>query len=181
MTQPHEQLAGDRVLILDFGSQYTQLIARRVRELEVYAEIRPFRIERAEVEAFGLARYPQWGPNSVTDEGAPTIGVGSMNSASWFWDLLRLQLTQLLGGKCASRSPRVRRSDGPQTLTRVWSQADEFGVWMSRGDMVESIPDGFVVHADTESTPHAAIADQERRIYGVQFHPEAHHAARRRC
>ena len=52
---------------------------------------------------------------------------------------------------------------------------DEFGVWMSHGDVVESIPDGFVVHADTESTPYAAIADQERRIYGVQFHPEVHH------
>ena len=81
MTVQSEQLAGDRVLILDFGSQYTQLIARRVRELGIYAEIRPFRIERDEVLSFGAgADYLSGGPNSVTDEGAPTIG-------TWIYEL----------------------------------------------------------------------------------------------
>ena len=107
MTVQSEQLAGDRVLILDFGSQYTQLIARRVRELGIYAEIRPFRIERDEVLSFGAgAIILSGGPNSVTDEGAPTIG-------TWVYELgvpvlgicYGLQLTcQLLGG-------RVRKSD----------------------------------------------------------------------
>ena len=147
----------------------------------MYAEIRPFRIERAEVEAFGAgAIILSGGPNSVTDEGAPTIG-------AWIYELgvpvlgicYGLQLTcQLLGGK-------VRKSDhreyGAATVRKLSDEGlvtgldDEFGVWMSHGDVVESIPDGFVVHADTESTPYAAIADQERRIYGVQFHPEVHH------
>ena len=155
MNASSKQLAGDRVLILDFGSQYTQLIARRVRELGIYAEIRPFHISRDEVEGFGAgAIILSGGPNSVSDEGAPTIG-------TWIFDqgvpvlgiCYGLQLTcQLLGG-------RVRKSEhreyGAATVRKlndaglVAGLDTTFGVWMSHGDVVEAIPDGFVAHADT--------------------------------
>jgi GMP synthase (glutamine-hydrolysing) len=176
-----DQLAGDRVLILDFGSQYTQLIARRVRELGIYAEIRPFRSSRADIEAFGAgAIILSGGPNSVTDEGAPTIG-------TWIYEqgvpvlgiCYGLQLTcHLLGGKVRKSDHREYGAAQVRKLEDAGIVAgldDHFGVWMSHGDVVESIPEGFVAQADTDSTPFAAIADEVRKIYGVQFHPEVHH------
>ena len=171
----------DRVLIVDFGSQYTQLIARSVRDLGIYAEIRPFHVSRDEIESFGAgAIILSGGPNSVTDDGAPSIG-------TWIFDqgvpvlgiCYGLQLTcHLLGGKVRKSEHReygaaeVRKLSDSSLLSGL---ADSFKVWMSHGDVVEAIPEGFTAQADTDSTPFAVIADEKRRIYGVQFHPEVHH------
>lgn len=171
-----------RVLILDFGSQYTQLIARRIRELGIYAEIAPFNRGRKEIEAFGAgAIILSGGPNSVTSEGAPMIG-------SWIFQqgvpvlgiCYGLQLTcQILGGRVAASDDReygpaeVRLTDRSSPLSRGLSPSQ--GVWMSHGDRVEALPDGFEILAETDSTPYAMIGSEHQQIYGVQFHPEVHH------
>jgi GMP synthase (glutamine-hydrolysing) len=169
------------VLILDFGSQYTQLIARRVRELGVYAEIRPFNCDRATVRAFAPgAIILSGGPNSVSAEGAPSVG-------TWVFELgvpvlgicYGLQLTcHLLGGRVSASDEREYGAaqvaiTGAAPLTE--GILGDQSVWMSHGDRVDAIPDGFEVLATTSSTPFAMIGDVERRIYGVQFHPEVHH------
>ncbi len=173
---------GRPVLILDFGSQYTQLIARRVRELGIYAEIYPFNRSRAEIEAFGAgAIILSGGPNSVTSEEAPTIG-------AWIFEqgvpvlgiCYGLQLTcQLLGGRVAASDDReygpaeIRLTEEGSPLTRGLSAVQ--GVWMSHGDRVEALPEGFSILAQTDSTPFAMIGCEARQLYGVQFHPEVHH------
>ena len=173
--------SASRVLILDFGSQYTQLIARRVRELGVYAEIWPFHRDRADIEAYGAgAIILSGGPNSVTDDGAPTIGDWIFEQAVPVLGICYgLQLTcTLLGGRVRKSehreygAARVRKLADRGLLTGI---DEEFDVWMSHGDVVEAIPEGFVATADTGSTPFAAIANEARQIYGVQFHPEVHH------
>jgi len=172
------------VLILDFGSQYTQLIARRVRELGVYAEIYPFNRPQSEIEAFGAgAIILSGGPNSVTSPNAPTIG-------QWIFDqgvpvlgiCYGLQLTcHLLGGRVAASDDReygpaeirLRSSASDSKILQGLSQVQ--GVWMSHGDRVEALPEGFSILAETDSTPYAMIGCEHRQVYGVQFHPEVHH------
>ena len=170
------------VLILDFGSQYTQLIARRIRELGVYAEIHPFNRSRSEIEAFDAgAIILSGGPNSVTDPQSPKIG-------EWIFEqgvpvlgiCYGLQLTcQLLGGRVAASDDReygpaeIRLTNTSTPLTRGLS--DVQGVWMSHGDRVEALPEEFTILAETDSTPYAMIGCESRAIYGVQFHPEVHH------
>ncbi|RLB53049.1 MAG: GMP synthase (glutamine-hydrolyzing) [Deltaproteobacteria bacterium] len=174
------------VLILDFGSQYTQLIARSIRESHVYCEIHPCTLTLDEVRA----KEPQaivlsGGPASVFGEGSPSIDPGVFDLGVPVLGICYgMQLTcHLLGGKVEKADEReygaakieVTEAEG---ILHAFGADDSVDVWMSHGDRVEALPPGFVALATTESTPFAAIANHERRIYGVQFHPEVVHTPR---
>ncbi|MGZ5930143.1 MAG: glutamine-hydrolyzing GMP synthase [Rhizomicrobium sp.] len=173
------------VLVLDFGSQVTQLIARRVREAGVYCEIVPY--NKAE-EA--LAKKPRaiilsGGPASVTESdtprapqavfvmGVPVLGIcyGEMTMAA-----------QLGGRVEAGHAREFGRADihvqRPSRLLEGLAENGSEPVWMSHGDKIVAIPEGFSVMATSESSPFAVIADEARRFYGVQFHPEVAHTPR---
>ncbi|HUY83950.1 MAG TPA: glutamine-hydrolyzing GMP synthase [Steroidobacteraceae bacterium] len=179
----------DRVLILDFGSQYTQLIARRVRELGVYCEILPWDVDPAEIRRRGAkALILSGGPESVYDAkgpaapreafapGIPVLGIcyGMQTMAAQ------------LGGRVESSSHRefgyaqVRPAAGSRLLDGLEDARDPSGarlldVWMSHGDRVVALPPGFQAIASTESAPFAAMADESRGLYALQFHPEVTH------
>ncbi len=184
------------IAVLDYGSQYTQLICRRVREAQVYAEIVPW--ERAD------ALLPQLrpagiilsgGPNSVYEPGAPSLPASVLEAGVPVLGIcygLQL-LAHTLGGQVA---PGAEREYGPATL-HVKSQSPAqspvtslqspissplfadlpatMPVWMSHGDRVEQLPPGFVAIAQSANSPLAAVADETRRLYGIQFHPEVAH------
>ena len=179
----------DTVAILDYGSQYTQLIARRVREANVYCEIFPWdtapdRVLALQPKAFILSG----GPNSVYDAGAPTLPAYVLEAHLPVLGIcygLHL-LTQSLGGKVAS-SPQ--REYGPADLeiadrqsplftglqSEISHQPSTIPVWMSHGDRIDRLPHGFHVIARSDHSPVAAMADDERKIYAIQFHPEVRH------
>ena len=170
------------VAILDYGSQYSQLIARRVRENNVYSEILSYRTTKKKLQELApKGIILSGGPNSVYDPGAP-------QGDSGIWELgipilgvcYGMQLmVQQLGGEVA-RAERaeygkasLRVGDGDDLLARVENGST---MWMSHADSVVRLPSGFATIARTENTPCAAIADRERKIYGVQFHPEVVHS-----
>ncbi|MFP6780464.1 MAG: glutamine-hydrolyzing GMP synthase [Gammaproteobacteria bacterium] len=179
----------DRILILDFGSQYTQLIARRVRESGVYCEIKPFDIDPDSVKKFrAKGIILSGGPESVTLEseirapeivfelGVPVLGIcyGMQTMA------------QQLGGDVEASNVRefgyaqVRARGHSVLLKDVQDEQNAEGhglldVWMSHGDHVIELPTGFKLIASTESAPIAGIADEQRQFYGLQFHPEVTH------
>ncbi|NPA49455.1 MAG: glutamine-hydrolyzing GMP synthase [Thermodesulfobacteria bacterium] len=174
---------GDRILVLDFGSQTTQLIARRVREFHVYSEIKPCTATLEEIKAFGAKGIIlSGGPASVYDEDAPKVppelfelGVPVLGIC------YGMQLmTHLLGGR-VERSEK--REYGPAELVVLRNDDLFFGlerggryrVWMSHGDRVEEPAPGFMAIAESENSPYAAIKHRERPLYGVQFHPEVAH------
>ena len=174
----------DTVVVLDFGSQYAQLIARRVRELNVYSELIPHDTPWAEIER----RRPKaiilsGGPASVYDEGAPRP-----DAALWRGTIpvlgicYGLQLmAHELGGDVI---PAVKREYGPANVTITTDDGlfrgidREQPVWMSHGDSIVRPPEGFHPTAQTDSTPFAGLADPGRRMYGIQFHPEVVHTPR---
>jgi GMP synthase (glutamine-hydrolysing) len=171
----------DSVVVLDFGSQYSQLIARRVRELHVYSELLPFDTPWSEI----AARKPKavilsGGPASVYEEGSPhpdpAIWSGGIPLLGICYGLHLM--AQGLGGEVVSFA---RKEFGPATVSVDDSDslfaglARDQSVWMSHGDSIERLPDGFRSTARTDSTPYAAVADPERRLYGIQFHPEVVH------
>jgi GMP synthase (glutamine-hydrolysing) len=174
------------VLILDFGSQYTQLIARRVREQAVYSEIHPFNLSLDKIRAMNPAGIIlSGGPSSVYEAGAPTI---SPELFSLKIPILGIcygaQLTaRLLGGEVKSAE---RREYGRATVKVIAGSAltagivpdEELAVWMSHGDHVERLPWGFVHVGESPNCPKAIFADETRRIYAVQFHPEVVHTPR---
>lgn len=179
MTPNHET-----VLILDFGSQYNQLIARRIREHSVFCKIVPHTISMDAVkQEFPKALIFSGGPASVYTRGAPSCDTG----------IYRLSIPilgicygmQLLGKHFGGKvTPSHRREYGHADLF-IDDQKDLFEnfpshirAWMSHGDSLETLPQGFVPLGHTQNTPYAAIADRERRFYGVQFHPEVHHTER---
>ncbi len=180
MPQPRET-----VVILDYGSQYTQLIARRVRELNVYSEILPWNAERDQVMALHPAGLIlSGGPNSVYDRGAPSLptyitGTGvPILGLCYGMQLLAHSLDGVV-------VPSGRREYGPATVTVVDPGSPLFSglpsaleVWMSHGDRVEQMPSGFHLLARSDNTPLAAIGDDERHWYGIQFHPEVQHTPR---
>lgn len=174
----------ERVLILDFGSQVTQLIARRVRENGVYSEIRPYNIPDSEIEAFGAkAVILSGGPASVHHEysprvseavfalGVPVLGICYGEQA----------MCQQLGGRVEPSDHRefgramVDVAENSPLFEGVWGKGEQREVWMSHGDRVAHLPEGFRPIATTPSAPFAAIANESRRFYGVQFHPEVAH------
>ena len=172
------------VLIVDFGSQVTQLIARRVREAGVYCEIAPF--STAE-EAFGRlaprAVILSGGPASVVEAGAPQVAPMLLESGVPVLGICYGQqaMVQALGGRVAASSTRefgraeVEVTKGSALTDGLWGAGSRHQVWMSHGDRVDGLPGGFEVVATSSGAPHAMIADEGRRLYGVQFHPEVVH------
>ena len=174
------------VLILDFGSQYTQLIARRVREQHVYCEIHPCTLSIAEIRAKAPgAVILSGGPASVFEAGAPSVDRGVFELGVPVLGICYgMQLfCHLLGGQV---EPAPEREYGPAKivvkdghgLLGGFATGEEVEVWMSHGDRVAALPPGFSPLATTPSAPFAAAGDASRRIYGVQFHPEVAHTPR---
>lgn len=170
----------ETILILDFGSQYTQLIARRVRELSVYCEIAPYSSALEKIQALQPAGIIlSGGPDSVCRPGSPQLPPGFFQLGIPVLGICYgLQLiARTLGGKVG---PGNQREFGKAVLEIV--QADSllselpstFQVWMSHGDRVESLPGGFTILALSGDII-AAAADSQRRIWGLQFHPEVVH------
>jgi GMP synthase (glutamine-hydrolysing) len=171
------------IIVVDYGSQYTQLICRRVREAQVYAEIVPW--ERADALLPGLQPAGiilSGGPNSVYEAGAPTLPSSVLASGVPVLGIcygLQL-LAHALGGRVA---PGAAREYGPATLELTGSTDNllfaglptTMSVWMSHGDRVEQLPSGFTPIAHSTNSPLAAFADEARHIYGIQFHPEVVH------
>ena len=172
----------DRILIVDFGSQVTQLIARRVRESGVYCEIVPFNsAEKAFEDMRPKAVILSGGPNSVADIDTPRAPENILASGLPILGICYGQQTL-----CAQLGGSVEQSDEREFGRAMLDitdasplfdgiDGDEIQVWMSHGDRVNQLPDGFVVVGTSESAPYAAIADEARKIYGVQFHPEVVH------
>ena len=185
----HADIHAHRILILDFGAQYTQLIARRVRELGVYCEIHPWDMSDAQVRAFAprgvilsggpesvTAANPPRAPTAVFELGVPVLGIcyGMQTMA------------QQLGGHVAPSGERefgyaeVTVSGVSRLLDHLEDRRNAAGscvldVWMSHGDRVDALPPGFTATASTSTIPFAAMSDERRRYYGVQFHPEVTH------
>ncbi|MFC0274558.1 glutamine-hydrolyzing GMP synthase [Metabacillus herbersteinensis] len=172
----------EMVIVLDFGSQYNQLITRRIREFGVYSELHPHTLTAEEIKKINpKGIILSGGPNSVYGEnafscdeqifdlGIPVLGI-----------CYGMQLmTHLLGGKV---EPASHREYGKATINST-DNASLFAdlpqqqvVWMSHGDLVVQVPDGFKVDATSVSCPNSAMSNEERRLYGVQFHPEVRHS-----
>ncbi|MFQ5470692.1 MAG: glutamine-hydrolyzing GMP synthase, partial [Gammaproteobacteria bacterium] len=179
----------DRVLILDFGSQYTQLIARRVRETGVYCEIHPWDSDESEIQSFDpRGIILSGGPDTVTEDttgrapdiifrmGIPVLGICYGMQT----------MTSQLGGKVENADhheygyAQVRARGHSKLLKDIEDHTTDEGygmldVWMSHGDHVIDLPPGFKMIASTTNAPIAGIADEERKFYGLQFHPEVTH------
>ncbi len=174
------------VLVVDFGAQYAQLIARRVREAHVYSEIVPHRSTASEL----MARHPSGiilsgGPKSVNETPAPSIDPAIYDTGIPLLGICygAQLLTQQLGGEVS----RTGRGEYGRTSLTVFGASPIFvdwagdgEVWMSHGDAITRVPDGFVATAASPDAPVAALHDAERAIYGVQFHPEVVHTERGR-
>lgn len=174
----------NKVLILDFGSQVTQLIARRIRETGVLAEIKPYYTSIEDVKKFGpRAIILSGGPASVTIIESPTIDKSIFDLGLPVLGICYgQQLTcSLLGGKVEKAPERefgrafVEVTENSPLFEGLWPKSSKNEVWMSHGDHVTKLPEGFQVIASTPSAPFAAIANEKKRIYGVQFHPEVTH------
>ena len=174
----------DSVLILDFGSQTTQLIARRVREAGVYSEIHAYNMGAEELKAFrpkavilsgGPASVSRTGtpraPDALFEMGVPVLGICYGQQA----------MCAQLGGAVESSDRRefgrafIEVIDDCALFDGLWPKGSREQVWMSHGDRVVKLPEGFRAVAVSEGAPFAAIADEKRRFYGVQFHPEVVH------
>ena len=172
------------VLVVDFGAQYAQLIARRVREAGVYSEIVAHTITAAEVAAKKPAGIVlSGGPSSVYEPGSPSLDPGILDLGVPVLGICYgfQVMAQQLGGVVARTG---RREYGATTMTvhgdggsLLVGQPESQTTWMSHGDAVTSAPAGFVVLASTVDTPVAAFASDERKLYGVQWHPEVKHSA----
>jgi GMP synthase (glutamine-hydrolysing) len=174
----------DRILILDVGSQVTQLIARRIRECGVYSEIRPFNIPDSEIAAFGAKGIIlSGGPASVHEEFSPKVSpkVFSMGVPVLGICYGQQLMGQQLGGKVEVGDTRefgramIDVVEDCPLFDGVWKKGDQKQVWMSHGDKITALPTGFRVVAKTDTAPFAAIANESSRFYGVQFHPEVVH------
>ncbi|TMA24047.1 MAG: glutamine-hydrolyzing GMP synthase [Deltaproteobacteria bacterium] len=176
----------EKILILDFGSQYTQLIARRIRELHVYCEIHPCTMPFEQIRAFGAKGIVLSGsPFSVEQPGAPLVDPEIFNlKVPVLGVCYGLQLmAKLLGGAIDRTAHReyghaqleVVEPVGP---FRDMQAHEHLDVWMSHGDKVSAPPKGFKTIARTANSPYCAVANTERRLYAIQFHPEVAHTPR---
>ncbi len=180
-----------KILILDFGSQYSQLIARRVREANVYSELHPWDISEADIRAFNPAGIIlSGGPNSVyVDEtpkapplvfelGVPVLGIcyGMQTMAAQLGGAVESGTVREFGYAEIRAQSHSSLLDGIQDKTNTQGHG-LLDVWMSHGDKVTVLPAGFSVIASNASTPIAAMADESRHFYAVQFHPEVTHTA----
>ncbi len=184
-----QDIHAHRILILDFGSQYTQLIARRIREIGIYCEIHPWDMAETALKEFAAKGIIlSGGPESVIAEQAPVaaqcvfeLGVPVLGICYG----MQTMATQL-GGKVESSNKRefgyaqVRARGHTELLRDIEDHTTEEGygmldVWMSHGDKVTELPPGFKLMASTDSAPMAGMANEEKHFYGVQFHPEVTH------
>jgi len=175
----------DRILIIDFGSQVTQLIARRVRESGVYSEIHPFNAVTAEtIREYGPAGVIlSGGPASVTEAETPRAPDELFEMGLPILGICYGQMTMVaqLGGQVESADHRefgrafVEVSDDCELFHGVWDVGAKEQVWMSHGDRVNGLPDGFRMVGASDGAPFAAIADDARKFYGLMFHPEVVH------
>jgi GMP synthase (glutamine-hydrolysing) len=185
----------DKILILDFGAQYTQLIARRIREIGVYCEIWAWDHDPEEIAKFGAKGIIlSGGPEStieanapraaqqVFDSALPLLGIcyGMQTMAAQLGGKTEAEHTREFGHAILSVTGRSKLLDGlPVLMAQPGAAANDartgFDVWMSHGDRVTAVPPGFVATASTHDLPIAAMADESRRWYGVQFHPEVTH------
>jgi len=174
-----------RILIIDYGSQFTQLIARRVREARVYSEVHP------------PTRSADWirdwqptgiilsgGPNSVYEDGAPTIDPAVLDLAPVLAICYGMQLVAMVSGGDVIAGGRREYGRAelevvePKSLFSGFAPHESMTVWMSHGDHVDAPPDGYLVTASSRSVPIAAMRHETKPIYGVQFHPEVSHTPR---
>lgn len=172
------------VLILDFGSQVTQLIARRVRECGVYSEVVPFnRAEEAIKRLKPIGYILSGGPSSVTHSDTPRAPESIYQSGRPILGICYGQQTMVaqLGGNVTTSDHQEFgrafvdvKSDCP-LFEGLWSKGESHQVWMSHGDHVDALPDGFEVVATSEGAPFAAVHNAEKQYYGLQFHPEVVH------
>ena len=169
----------DSIAVLDFGSQYSQLIVRRVREACVYSELFPHNAPPEQVAALRPVGYIlSGGPASVYEDGAPQIPEYVLHSGKPILGICygMQALTHALGGTVA---PSAQREYGSAQVLCLRDNAllpaGAQPVWMSHGDRIERMPSGFSAIASSDNSPIAAMADEQRRCYGVQFHPEVHH------
>jgi len=179
----------DRILILDFGSQYTQLIARRVREAGVYSELHPWDMDEAAIREFApKGIILSGGPESTTAEDAPVAPQLVFDLGVPVYGICygMQTMTAQLGGKVENADhheygyAQVRARGHTELLKDIEDHTTEEGygmldVWMSHGDRVVELPEGFKLMASTDSAPIAGIANEEKHFYGVQFHPEVTH------
>lgn len=169
-----------KVLVLDFGGQYNLLVARRVRECGVYCEIKSFRMTMDEVRAFAPdAIIFTGGPATVFDQGAPMIDPEMLSMGVPVLGICYgLQLMMhLLGGQCCKADTReYGKTELTHTDSPLFDGVPETAVyWMSHGVEVEHLAPGFEIIASTEGCRHAAVQCLEKKLYGVQFHPEVVH------
>ena len=172
------------VLILDFGGQYNQLIARRVRECGVYCEVKPYTTPLAELKAMNpIGIIFTGGPNSVYDPAAPHV---DPEIFTWGVPILGIcygcqLIAQALGGNVTQAAEDTAREYGKtetyfDTACSLFAELPSQGItWMSHGDYMDRVPEGFALTARSDACPNVAIADEKRGFFGVQFHPEVNH------
>ncbi len=181
----HSEIQSQRIAILDFGSQYTQLIARRVRECGVYSEILPWDIDYELLAKDGYRGVIfSGGPESVTGNDAPAVDARVFDMGVPLLGIcygMQAMATQL-GGEVETSTRREfghadisLQADSALTAALDLKVGQQLKVWMSHGDKVTSLPDGFKVIASTSSAPIAAMADEDKQFYALQFHPEVTH------
>ena len=189
MSSLSRDIHAQRILILDFGSQYTQLIARRVRELGVYCEIHPWDVSDTDVSSFApTGIILSGGPESVTQAGAPAApGAVFARGVPVLGICYGMQtIAAQLGGRVEPGAvhefgyAEVRARGHSALLQGIEDRVNGEGhglldVWMSHGDQVTGLPEGFKVIASTGDVPIAGMADEARRFYALQFHPEVTH------
>ncbi|HER25690.1 MAG TPA: glutamine-hydrolyzing GMP synthase, partial [Rhodospirillales bacterium] len=175
----------DRILIIDFGSQVTQLIARRVRESGVYSEVHPFNAVSVE----SVAKFDpngiilSGGPASITGMDTPRVPEGLFHMGLPVLGICygQMAMAEALGGQVISSDHRefgrafVEVADDCDLFHGVWDVGSTEQVWMSHGDRIDAAPAGFRTVASSEGAPFAAIADDQRHFYGLMFHPEVVH------
>ena len=173
----------EKILILDFGSQYTQLIARRVREVQVYCEIHPFNLSIQKIKEFSpKGIILSGGPASIYDKDAPMADHAILDLKVPVLGICygMQYITNILGGLVAKADDREYGSavitiEDDRDLFHGFKKGEGEMVWMSHGDRIDRMPNGFSILAGSKNSPTAAMADAPRRLFGVQFHPEVVH------
>lgn len=174
----------EKIIVLDFGGQYNQLIARRVRECNVYCEVLPYRTPLEKIKSeHPIGIIFTGGPHSVYESGAPSVDPAIFSLGIPVLGICYgcQLMAHLLGGRVSPASDATAREYGKtptfyDTACPLFDGLDSEGIsWMSHGDYMEVVPEGFELTAHSDNCPNVAIADTKRGFYGVQFHPEVNH------
>lgn len=174
----------EKIIVLDFGGQYNQLIARRVRECNVYCEVLPYRTPLEKIKSeHPIGIIFTGGPHSVYESGAPSVDPAIFSLGIPVLGICYgcQLMAHLLGGRVSPASDATAREYGKtptfyDTSCPLFDGLDSEGIsWMSHGDYMEIVPEGFKLSAHSDNCPNVAMADTKRGFYGVQFHPEVNH------